>query len=156
MQPHGRITLTICTDFAIFVMLASKRRERSDGVMSKAKYATRFCISCNKETKMEEIGTMEGVENKKWYRCTRCRHSSMFDLDPNKSDSKVIKFNREECVSYTPERIYTVGECIYHTDWDDMGKIMGKAKTSSGGQAIVVSFEKNGSRKLVENLAAEV
>jgi hypothetical protein len=37
-----------------------------------------------------------------------------------------------------------------------MGKIMGKAKTSSGGQAIVVSFEKNGSRKLVENLAAEV
>jgi DNA-directed RNA polymerase subunit RPC12/RpoP len=123
--------------------------------MSKAKYALHFCVSCNKETKMEEIGSMEGIENKRWFRCTRCRHSSMFDLEPKKSAANMIKVNRDDCISYTPERIYTVGECIYHTDWDDIGKITGKEKTSSGAQAIVVSFEKNGSRRLIENLPAE-
>jgi DNA-directed RNA polymerase subunit RPC12/RpoP len=123
--------------------------------MSKTKYTLYFCVSCNKETKMEVLGAMEGMENKVWYRCSRCRHSTMIDTTQKKTEQNVLKFIREDCINYSPERIYTVGELIYHTDWDDMGKITGKEKTSNGGQAIVVSFEKLGSRRLIENLPQE-
>ncbi len=123
--------------------------------MSKTKYVLYHCVSCNKETKMGVVGTMEGLENKVWYRCTRCHHSTMIDISKRLSDSNVIKFIKEDCTSYSPERSYTVGELIYHNDWDDMGKVTAKEKTSSGGRAILVSFEKLGARRLIENLAAE-
>jgi hypothetical protein len=69
----------------------------------------------------------------------------------NKKDDSVITYNREECVDYTPDKIFVVGSSIYHTDWDDMGKITSKEKTSNGGNAIWVEFEKNGTKKLIEN-----
>jgi DNA-directed RNA polymerase subunit RPC12/RpoP len=123
--------------------------------MSKTKYVLYYCVSCNKETKMGVVGSMEGAENKVWYRCTRCHHSTMIDISKRLSENNVIKFIKEDCTSYSPQRSYTVGELIYHTDWDDMGKVTGKEKTSNGGRAILVSFEKLGSRRLIENLAAE-
>jgi len=55
-------------------------------------------------------------------------------------------------VNYSPEKVFAVGVSIYHTDWDDMGKVTSKEKTSSGGNAIWVQFEKNGIKKLIENL----
>ena len=123
--------------------------------MSKTKYVMNFCVSCNKETKMAVVGSMEGMENKIWYRCTRCHHSSMVDTSKRTLETNVLKYIKEDCTSYSPERSYTVGELIYHSDWDDMGKVTGKEKTSNGGRAILVSFEKSGSRRLIENLAAE-
>jgi len=123
--------------------------------MSKTKYVLHFCVSCNKEAKMAIVGSMEGEGNKVWYRCTRCHHSTMIDTLKSPLENNVIKFSKEECISYSPERSYTVGELIYHSDWDDMGKVTGKEKTSSGGRAILVTFEKLGSRRLIENLAAE-
>ncbi len=123
--------------------------------MSKTKYILHFCASCGREAKMEVVGAMEGLENKMWYRCTRCHHSSMIDLAPGRSDAAILKVSRDECTSYSPERVYSVGECIYHSDWDDMGKVTRKEKTSDGGQAILVAFEKLGSRRLIENLRAE-
>jgi hypothetical protein len=99
---------------------------------------------------------MEGMDNKVWYRCTRCRHSTMFDTDTLKLPQNVIKVSREDCTSYSPDRIYNVGELIYHADWDDMGKVTQKVTTSDGGHAIVVSFEKSGSRRLVEDLHPEI
>ena len=123
--------------------------------MSKTKYVLSFCVSCNRESKMAIVGSMEGMENKIWYRCTRCHHSTMIDTSKRAPADNVVKFSKDECTSYSPERSYTVGELIYHSDWDDMGKVTGKEKTSSGGRAILVSFEKLGSRRLIENLAAE-
>jgi DNA-directed RNA polymerase subunit RPC12/RpoP len=123
--------------------------------MSKTKYVVYLCMSCGKETKMAILGSMEGEESKVWYRCTRCHHSTMIDMSKRAVEDNVIKFNKEECTSYSPERSYTVGELIYHSDWDDMGKVTAKEKTSSGGRAILVSFEKLGSRRLIENLPAE-
>ncbi len=119
--------------------------------MGKSKYVTQVCTSCGRESKMAIIGAVVGVENKIWYRCTRCHHSMMFDTTGKNKDS-VIKFNREECVDYSPDKIFTVGVAIYHTDWDDMGKVTSKEKTSSGRNAILVQFEKNGTKKLIENL----
>lgn len=121
--------------------------------MSKTKYVTKQCTACGKETKMEIIGAVVGSENKVWYRCTRCHHSMMIDnVTTQKEKDNVIKINRDECVEYTPEKIYDVGSSIYHTDWDDMGKVKSKEKTSSGRNAIWVEFEKNGIKKLIENL----
>lgn len=121
--------------------------------MSKAKYVTQQCTACGKETKMEIIGAVVGAENKVWYRCTRCHHSMMIDTisQQTKSDN-VIKINREECVDYSPEKVFDIGSAIYHMDWDDVGKVKSKEKTSSGGNAIWVEFEKNGVKKLIENL----
>jgi hypothetical protein len=121
--------------------------------MSKTKYVTQLCTACGKETKMEIIGAVVGSENKVWFRCTRCHHSMMIDtITDQKVKDNVIKINRGECIDYTPEKIYDVGSSIYHTDWDDMGKVKSKEKTSSGRNAIWVQFEKNGIKKLIENL----
>lgn len=121
--------------------------------MSKTKYVTQLCSTCGKESKMEIIGAVVGAENKVWYRCTRCHHSMMVDLTIQKSKQEnVIKINREECVDYSPEKVYNIGSSIYHADWDDIGKVKSKEKTSSGANAIWVEFEKSGTKKLIENL----
>lgn len=121
--------------------------------MSKTKYSTQQCGTCGKETKMEIIGAVVGAENKVWYRCTRCHHSMMIDSTvQQKKKDNVIKINRDECIDYSPEKVYDIGAAIYHLDWDDMGKVKSKEKTSSGGNAIWVEFEKNGPKRLIENL----
>jgi hypothetical protein len=102
---------------------------------------------------MEIIGAVVGAENKVWFRCTRCHHSMMINAQgQEKTKDNIIKINRDECVDYSPEKIYNVGSSIYHTDWDDMGMVKSKEKTSSGRNAIWVEFEKNGIKKLIENL----
>ena len=103
---------------------------------------------------MEIIGSVEGSETKMWFRCTRCRHSVLIDTS-EKIEEKVISITRENCVEYSPEKQYAIGSSIYHQDWDDMGTVTAKEKTSSGGNAITVEFEKNGKKKLIENLPVE-
>lgn len=119
--------------------------------MSKTKYVTKSCTSCGREAKMEVIGSVVGSETKVWYRCTRCRHSILIDNEQQKKDN-VINITRDSCIDYSPEKEYQVGSAIYHSDWDDMGTVTSKERTSSGGKAIWVSFEKNGLKKLIENL----
>ncbi len=121
--------------------------------MSKTKYVTQLCTTCGRESKMEIIGAVVGAENKVWFRCTRCHHSMMIDqTSQQKKRDNVIKINREECIDYSPEKVFEVGTAIYHTDWDDVGKVKSKEKTSSGANAIWVEFEKSGIKKLIENL----
>ena len=120
--------------------------------MSKSKYVTQVCTSCGRESKMEIIGAVVGAENKVWYRCTRCHHSMMLDSAAKIKEDNIITYVRENCINYSPEKKYDVGVSIYHTDWDDMGRVTSKEKTSSGGNAIWVQFEKNGIKKLIENL----
>ncbi len=124
--------------------------------MARNKYVERFCAYCNRQSKMEIVGGMEGVADKTWFKCTRCRHLTLLASDPNglKSSGK-SGAETEVATPYNPKRNYIVGEAIFHTDWDDVGKVMSKVKTSSGGQAIIVAFEKNGERRLIENLKAE-
>jgi hypothetical protein len=64
------------------------------------------------------------------------------------------KLDRADAEEYTPEKTYRVGGAIFHTDWDDLGKIISKERTSGGGSAIVVSFEKLGERRLLENVVS--
>jgi hypothetical protein len=127
--------------------------------MAKTKYIMHECTYCRKTTKMELVGEMqtEGSQDppqKVWYRCTRCKHTALLDkqtLTPSKR-TEPAKIDRASCVTYSRDQVYRVGQAIYHTEWDDMGKVTAKQKTSDGTQSISVSFEKLGERRLIENL----
>jgi hypothetical protein len=129
--------------------------------MAKTKFITHFCAYCKKETKMEFVGgqpteTTEIEMAKLWYRCSKCKHSSLLSLSPaafSKKNQAVV--NKEECTHYSKEKSFTIGEHIYHLEWDDIGKVLRKDKTSNGIRSIVVSFEKLGERKLLENIQIE-
>jgi hypothetical protein len=73
------------------------------------------------------------------------------ELERIQKDAK-RKLDRSECSEYKPENTYTVGQAIFHTEWDDIGKIISKERTSGGAKAIVVSFEKLGERRLLESV----
>ncbi len=122
--------------------------------MAKGKNILHHCTHCERVTKMELIGAVETQPEKIWYRCTRCRHASLIDqelLRQTQQDAKK-KLERADCSEYNPTATYSVGQAIFHTEWDDIGKIVSKERTSGGARAIVVSFEKLGERRLLENV----
>ncbi|HAV24173.1 MAG: hypothetical protein A2X67_06630 [Ignavibacteria bacterium GWA2_55_11] len=127
--------------------------------MAKSKYIMHDCAYCHKQTKMELVGgmTVEGHENdpqKMWYRCTRCKHSALLsDVSTAKEKrSSLPAIDRASCVEYAAEKIYTIGQEIYHAGLDDVGRVIRKDKTSGGIHSIIVSFVNAGERKLLENM----
>jgi hypothetical protein len=124
--------------------------------MARTKYSERFCAYCNKPARMVIVGEMQGAQDKMWFRCTRCHHMSLIDLGTNGADPGNGKLDPATATQYSPELSFKVGEAIFHTGWNDIGKVVNKVKTSNGGQAIVVSFEKQGQRRLIENIKPEV
>ena len=136
-----------------------------DGMsMAKTKYIMHHCAYCRRETKMEFVGGPQSEEGnnaesiKIWYRCTRCKHSALLTMAPQSREKKhlAIAIDRESCTTYAKEKIFKVGEHIYHSEWDDVGKVVRKDKTSNGIHSIVVAFEKLGERKLLENIQSEL
>jgi DNA-directed RNA polymerase subunit RPC12/RpoP len=126
--------------------------------MARGKSITHYCAHCERETKMEIVGAGEHLPDKTWYRCMRCRHAvllNMAELRKNNEASKK-KLEKFECLEYDPHSTYKVGEAIFHSAWDDVGKVTAKEKTSGGASAIVVSFEKLGQRRLLENVIETV
>jgi hypothetical protein len=92
-----------------------------------------------------------------WYRCTRCKHSLLITLNIESSKkSAVTVFSKEQCTTYSKDRLFTIGEHIYHTDLDDMGRVVRKDKTSNGTHSILVAFEKSGERRLLESVTSEM
>ncbi|HEY6952970.1 MAG TPA: hypothetical protein VI758_11215 [Bacteroidota bacterium] len=130
--------------------------------MARTKFMMHDCAYCHKQTKMERIGEMpasspEGEPLKVWYRCTRCKHSALVTVAPVSKDKHetAAKIDRSTCTEYAKDKVYTVGQAIYHMDWDDVGTVLKKETTSNGIHSILVSFEKNGERKLIENIVPE-
>ncbi len=123
--------------------------------MAKGKNILHHCVHCERVTKMEMIGAVENQPERTWYRCTRCRHATLVDLEALKQSQQDAKkkLDKAQCLEYKPENTYSVGEAIFHSEWDDIGKIISKVRTSGGGRAIVVSFEKLGERRLMESVA---
>lgn len=122
--------------------------------MARGKSITHYCTHCERETKMEIVGSGEHLPDKTWYRCTRCRHAVLLNaMDLRKSDeTSKKKLEKVECSEYDPHGTYTIGQAIFHSGWDDMGKVTAKEKTSAGASAIVVAFEKLGERRLLESV----
>jgi hypothetical protein len=126
--------------------------------MAKGKYILHHCGHCDRLSKMEVIGSAENQPERTWYRCTRCRHASLLNLEDLKrvQDDAKKKVIKEECSEYNPENTYSVGQSIFHSEWDDMGKIVSKERTSRGQSSIVVAFEKLGERRLLENVVPDL
>jgi len=111
-----------------------------------------------RETKHELIG--EPIETDKgrqqWARCTRSRHSQLVNLDTIEAEADkskaVIHISREDARRYSPKEEFQIGDVIFHAIWDDVGIVRSKEVTSTGGKSIVVQFEKNSEKRLIENL----
>jgi DNA-directed RNA polymerase subunit RPC12/RpoP len=123
--------------------------------MARGKSISHYCAHCERISKMELVGAVENQPDKTWYRCTRCRHAILLDLSELKKNEEAAKKKpeRADCSEYNPKQTYTVGQAIFHSEWDDVGKVISKEKTSGGGSAIVVSFQRLGERRLLESLA---
>jgi hypothetical protein len=132
--------------------------------MAKTKYIMHQCAYCRRETKMEFVGGQPNENNdtetvKMWYRCGKCKHTALLTLSLASQTKKKIQaaaLVREQCTPYSKQKIFTIGEQIYHADLDDMGRVIRKDKMSNGVHSIVVAFEKLGERKLLENITEEV
>ena len=131
--------------------------------MTKSKYIMHQCAYCRRESKMEFVGT-QPTENtnatepaKIWYRCCRCKHSALLTIAPVAPTKKnqAVAIDREQCIPYSKEKTFSVGELIYHTELDDAGRVVRKEKMSNGIHSIVVNFEKLGERKLLEGIPLE-
>lgn len=131
--------------------VAVKKRTR------RAKYITLYSQFLMKETKHELIG--EPIESEKgrfqWARCTRSRHSQLVNLDSIEADNDkskaVVHITREDAIKYSPKESFEIGDVIFHSVWDDVGIVRAKDVTSTGGKSIIVQFEKNNEKRLIEN-----
>lgn len=122
--------------------------------MARGKSISHYCNHCGREAKMEIIGSQESQPDRTWYRCSRCRHASLIDLAALRKAQEEAKrkLERDDCSEYRPENTYSIGQAIFHSGLDDIGKIVSKVRTSDGAHAIVVSFEKAGERRLLESV----
>jgi hypothetical protein len=131
--------------------------------MAKTKYMMHQCAYCRRETKMEFVGgqpteNIDATEPVKiWYRCCKCKHSALLTIAPVLLTKKnqAVAIDRERCIPYSKEKTFSIGEHIYHTELDDVGKVVRKEKMSNGIHSIVVNFEKLGERKLLESIELE-
>ena len=126
--------------------------------MARGKTISHYCNHCERMTKMEVIGSVENSPEKTWYRCGRCRHASLLDMGELRraQDEARRKVDKADCAEYRPDKTYSIGQAIFHSEWGDMGRIISKERTSGGAHAIVVSFEKLGERRLLENVLPKV
>lgn len=122
--------------------------------MAKGKSLLHHCPHCDREAKMELIGTSEVQPERTWYRCSRCRHALLINIEELKKTQEAARKRpeRTDCSDYDPAHSYEVGQAIFHTEWGEVGKIVSKERTSGGAKAIVVSFENLGERRLLENV----
>jgi len=122
--------------------------------MARIKNVEAFCSFCNALRKMELAGEVTGSENKRWAKCKKCKHTMIIDMTEDVKDSKVSLegIENETVETYSPQKSYEVGQTIYHQNWDDFGKIVGKEVLSNGQKSISVEFQKSGHKKLIESL----
>ena len=123
--------------------------------MARTKYSEKFCGYCNKATRMEFVGEMEGRQDKVWFRCTRCHHTSLMEMTASSQNAELAKIDASTATPYNPLSTFKIGEAIFHSEWNDVGTVLSKTKLSDGSGSILVSFEKAGQRRLIENLKPE-
>ena len=123
--------------------------------MARSKYTEQTCSYCNKSTRMEIVGEMQPGQEKIWYKCTRCHHMTLIDLKVQTAGKNTDKLDRKSATVYSPQLTFKVGDSIFHNEWDDIGRVTSKMRTSDGSESILVAFEKQGQRRLISNLKQE-
>ena len=122
--------------------------------MAKVKNVEAFCKFCNGIRKMEITGEVAEDENKKWAKCKKCKQTMIISISEDVVVQKVSLegIENEDCTTYSPAKSFEVGENIFHENWNDFGKVVGKEILSNGQKSISVEFQKLGNKKLVESL----
>lgn len=96
-------------------------------------------------------------EPKYWLRCKNCSSVSVIEewkIQINREKS-LDELTIEDCVPYTPQGIYRVGDAIYHKALDKIGIVRSKQLTNSGASAITIEFKDLGMRQLLENVSID-
>ena len=124
--------------------------------MARIKNVEAFCSFCNGVRKMELAGEVlgSGNENKFWAKCKKCKQTMIVDMSENSKDAKfsLEGIENEDCTIYAPNKSFSIGEAIYHKNWDDFGKVISKEILSDGKSSIAVEFQKSGLKKLIESI----
>jgi len=124
--------------------------------MARLKNIEAYCNSCGTVQKMEITGTIAGEESeyKRWAKCKSCKQVAVVDISDiiKNSEATLDGIENQDCTVYSPKRTYEVGEPIYHENWDDFGRVVGKETLSNGKHSISVDFQKSGNKKLIESL----
>ena len=137
---------------------AAKKTTAKKRTKRKAKYITIYSPFLMKDTKHELIGEPQETENGRtqWARCSVSHHSQLVNLDALQASAEKamtqIKLAREDSKEYSPRAEYQIGDVIYHKTWDDVGIVRSKEVMSNGRASLLVHFEKNKDKRLVENL----
>ncbi len=122
----------------------------------KAKYITIFSPYLMKETKHELVGDpVETPQGRmQWARCIRSRQMQLVNIDIIESDidksRAILNVSIEDAKKYDMTKDYEVGDIIYHPVWEDVGIVKAKETTSNGLNAIIVQFQKNDEKRLIE------
>ncbi len=131
-----------------------KRRRRA------RKYITIYSPFLMKDTRHELIGEVMETEQGRmqWARCTVSRHAQLVNLDALEHEQQQqrvasIKIERENAKKYDPRNEYDIGDVIYHSAWDDYGLVRSKEIATNGQSLLVVLFEKNKEKRLVERIS---
>ncbi len=126
-------------------------------IMARIKNIEAFCPNCNAVRKMELTGDVlsSNEETKKWAKCKKCKQTMIIDIAEDVKDLKpsLEGIENEECTVYSPAKSFSIGESIYHENWDDFGKVVSKEVLSNGQSSISVEFQKSGLKKLIESLS---
>lgn len=124
--------------------------------MARVKNVEAFCNVCNSVTKMELAGDAKvfDLQNKKWAKCKKCKQMVIIDPTVSTKPEKISVENieTENCQEYSPKKSFSVGDSIYHSTWDDYGKVIAKEVSSNGQNTIKVEFQKLGHKKLIESI----
>jgi len=122
--------------------------------MARIKNVEAFCTVCNGLRKMELAGEVSEQENKRWAKCKKCKQTMIIDMNLAIKETKPLLdgIENEECATYSPQKSFEIGQSIYHTNWNDFGKVVSKEVLSSGQSSIAVEFQKSGHKKLIESL----
>ncbi|MGQ9804496.1 MAG: hypothetical protein ACUVRP_00265 [Chlorobiales bacterium] len=99
----------------------------------------------------------ENTEPKYWLRCKNCSAVSVIEewkIQINR-EKNLDELTIDDCVTYTPQGIYRVGDAIFHKALNKIGIVRSKQFTNSGASAVTIEFRDLGMRQLLENVSID-
>ncbi|MDW8466343.1 MAG: hypothetical protein RML35_09265 [Chloroherpetonaceae bacterium] len=131
-----------------------------------------YCEVCDRVSTREFVGEwipsdkpkdddqpQEECTRKYWLRCTDCAVGAVQLVEEWKiqteREKSLEELTKEECIPYSPQSIYAVGDAIFHEGLKEVGIVRSKVVTASGMNAISVEFRNLGFRQLLENVTIE-
>lgn len=125
--------------------------------LRKRKNFTGYCPKCNEVKKLTFVG-----ENKElaiyWLRCNTCAETHYYPIKRIQKTGRVLTPDdlksrtdpMSNVVEYSLDKTYWIGQRIHHSVFNDIGKIVKKRQTAGRHQVIIVRFDHNGTKELVE------